>query len=72
MTGSDPTELYECVEAANKWCIHGRIVAYSLQQNCVCIYYTSVLVLLVGVIIIIVYYQTSRWLIGLFLCNSNA
>lgn len=70
MTGSDPTELYECVEAANKWCIHGRIVAYSLQQNCVCIYYMSVL--LVRVIIIIVYHQTARRLIGLFLCNSNA
>lgn len=33
MTGSDPTELYECVEAANKWCIHGKIVAHSLHMQ---------------------------------------
>lgn len=35
MTGSDPTELNESVEAANKWCIHGGIVAHSLRvQYC--------------------------------------
>lgn len=33
MTGSDPTELYECVEAADKWCIHGKIVAHSLHMQ---------------------------------------
>lgn len=43
MTGSDPTELFECVEAANKWCIHGGMVAYSVHTlycmsvlTCVC------------------------------------